>query len=148
MFRGSSFHTIDAKGRFIIPSRYREVVKASGQDYVMITQMDGCLFAYTLDEWTKVENNLLQFPEKSDAMRRFVRFFIGSAHELRCDGQGRVLIPPALKQYAGLEKDIVLVGALNRFEIWSKENYDLEHEKNAEDLRNEDVRRDIAKLGL
>jgi MraZ protein len=148
MFRGNSFHTIDAKGRFIIPTRFHEVVKASGQDFVMITQMDGCLFAYTLDEWTKVETKLLHLPKKSDAMRRFVRFFIGSAHELRCDAQRRVLIPPTLKQYAGLEKEIVLVGALDRFEIWSKENYALEHEKHAEDLRDGEVRGEIAHLGL
>lgn len=148
MFRSSSFHTIDAKGRIIVPTRFRDVIKASGHESLMISRMDGCLYAYTIDEWKKVENKILQLPQKSEAMRRFVRLFIGSAHEARCDGQGRILITPPLKQYAGLDKDIVLVGVLDHFEIWSKENYDSQDEKNAEDLSQEDFRNEVAQLGL
>ena len=114
MFRGSSFHTIDPKGRIIIPTRFRDVIKASGADSIMITCMDSCLFAYTHDQWGKLEQRILHLPEKSEAMRRFQRVFIGGAHDCRCDAQGRVLIPPFLKQYSGLEKEIVLVGVLDR----------------------------------
>ena len=113
MFRGSSFHTIDPKGRIIVPARFRDVIKASGADSIMITRMDSCLFAYTQDEWGKLEQKILHLPEKSEAMRRFQRVFIGGAHDCKCDAQGRVLIPPFLKQYSGLEKEIVLVGVLD-----------------------------------
>jgi MraZ protein len=148
MFRGSSFHTIDPKGRFIIPARFRDVIKGTGQDLIMITRMDGCLYAYVMDEWTKVENNILDLPQKNDAMRRFQRIFIGSCQECKCDTQGRVLIPPALKDYAGLEKEIVLVGVINRFEIWSKEKWDQENGQMDIDLGDDQVRQEIAQLRL
>jgi len=148
MFRGSSFHTIDKKGRIIIPSRFRDAIKNTGQDLIMITGMDRCLFAYGMDEWTDIENKILHRPQKSEAMRRFQRIFIGNSQECKCDTQGRVLIPPALKKYAGLEKDIVLVGVINRFEIWSKERWDDENEQMDTDMGDEQVRQEIALLGL
>jgi MraZ protein len=148
MFRGSSFHTIDKKGRIIIPTRFRDAITHTGKDLIMITRMDNCLFAYGLDEWTEIENKILHLPQKSDAMRRFQRIFIGSSQECKCDAQGRVLIPPALKTYAGLEKEIVLVGVINRFEIWSKTKWDQENEQMDTDLGEEQVRQEIAQLGL
>jgi MraZ protein len=148
MFRGSSFHTIDPKGRIIIPARFRDVIKGTGQDLIMITRMDDCLFAYGMEEWTEIENRILRLPQKSDAMRRFQRIFIGSAQDCKCDTQGRVLIPPALKDYAGLEKEIVLVGVINRFEIWSKERWDHENGVMESDLGDAQVRQEIAQLGL
>ncbi len=148
MFRGSSFHTIDAKGRIIIPTRFRDVIKASGKDSIMITRLDSCLFAYTHDQWSKLEQKILQLPVKSEEMRRFQRVFIGSAQDCRCDSQGRVLIPPFLKQYSGLEKEIVLVGVLERFEIWAKENWDLENDQMEKDLGDDRFRQEIAQLGL
>ncbi|BBO82962.1 division/cell wall cluster transcriptional repressor MraZ [Desulfosarcina ovata] len=148
MFRGSSFHTIDPKGRIIIPTRFRDVLKAGGDERVMITCMDDCLFAYTLDEWSKLEQKILHLPQKSESMRRFQRIFIGGAHDCKCDGQGRVLIPPFLKKYAGLEKEIVLVGVLDRFEIWSQDNWDRENGQMAKDMGDDQVRQEIAQLGL
>jgi MraZ protein len=148
MFRGSSFHTIDSKGRIIIPARFRDVVKAGGNDSIMITRMDKCLFAYTHEEWSKLEQKILQLPEKSESMRRFQRVFIGAAHDCRCDNQGRVLIPPFLKQYSKLEKEIVLVGVLDRFEIWSRENWDRENGLMEKDMGDVQVRNEIAQLGL
>ena len=148
MFRGSSFHTIDPKGRIIVPTRFREVIKDSGTDSIMITRMDSCLFAYDHDRWRELEQKILHLPEKSEAMRRFQRFFIGGAQDCKCDNQGRVLIPPFLKQYSGLEKEIVLVGSLDRFEIWSRENWDRENGLMEKDLGNEQVRHEIAQLGL
>ncbi|GAB6904837.1 Protein MraZ [Desulfosarcina cetonica] len=148
MFRGSSSHTIDAKGRIIIPARFRDVINASGDERIMITRMDNCLFAYTFNEWNKVEQRILQLPQKSERMRRFQRFFIGSAQDCRCDGQGRVLIPPMLKGYAGLEKEVVLVGVMSRFEIWSKEKLDREEEQLATDMGDEQIREEISHLGL
>jgi MraZ protein len=148
MFRGSSFHTIDPKGRIIIPTRFRDVVKTDGADSIMITCMDQCLFAYTHAEWGKLEQKILDLQVKSEALRRFQRIFIGGAHDCKCDAQGRVLIPPFLKQYAQLEKEIVLVGVLVRFEIWSRDNWDRENGLMAQDMTEAPVRQEIAQLGL
>lgn len=148
MFRGSSSHTLDVKGRLIIPARFRDVIRAGGGDAVMITRMDGSLFAYTLSEWSKIEERILSLAEKSDSMRRFRRVFVGGAHECPVDKQGRVLIPPALRAYAGLEKEVVLVGVLEHFEIWSQQNWDKENEAMEMDMQQVEVRNEIAKLGL
>ena len=148
MFRGSSFHTIDAKGRVIIPARFRDVIRSSGVDEVMISRMDGALVAYTSEEWRKIETRILSLAEKSDTMRRFRRVFIGGAFACPCDRQARILIPPTLRQYAGLERDIVLAGVLDHFEIWSRENWERENRAMEEDMLNEAVRSEIARLGL
>lgn len=148
MFRGSSFHTIDEKGRIIIPARFRDVIKAGGSDGVMVSRMDSCLFAYTFDEWSKIENKILSLVEKSENMRRFRRVFIGGAFECCCDKQGRILIPPTLRQYAALEKELVLAGVLGHFEIWSRENWESENVSMEEDMKKEEVRNEISKLSL
>ncbi len=148
MFQGASYHSIDPKGRIIIPARFRDVVKASGVDGVMITRMDSCLFAYTHDQWRILEKKIHDLPQKSDDTRLFQRLFIGAAHDCRCDAQGRVLIPPFLKQYAGLEKEIVLVGVPGRFEIWSREKWDLENERFEEKLSTEKMRDVVTQIGI
>ncbi len=148
MFRGTSFHTIDAKGRIIIPSRFREVVQESGEEHLMISRMDKSLFAYTFAEWGKIESKIMSLAEKSENMRRFRRVFVGGAFDCACDKQDRVLIPPILRQYAEIEKDIVLVGVLDHFEIWSREHWDDENATMETDMKKEEVRNEIAKLGL
>jgi transcriptional regulator MraZ len=148
MFRGSSFNTIDSKGRIIIPARFRDVIKAGGGDGVIVTRLDKALFAYTFDQWSKIESKVLAMSETSEYMRRFRRVFIGGASDCNCDKQGRILIPPVLRQYAEFEKEIVLVGQIVHFEIWSKENYEQEVVQMEEDMKKEDVSNEIAKLGL
>ncbi|MBW1941154.1 MAG: division/cell wall cluster transcriptional repressor MraZ [Deltaproteobacteria bacterium] len=149
MFRGCSFHTIDSKGRIIIPARFREVLKQTGGlDGVMVSRMDKSLFAYTFEEWNKIEAKILSMAEKSAAMRRFRRVFIGGAFECLCDKQGRILIPPSLRQYAEIEREIVLVGVLDHFEIWPRVNWENENNLMEEDMNNEEVRNEVAKLGL
>jgi MraZ protein len=148
MFRGSSTHTLDSKGRIIVPTRFRRVIQDGGQDAVMITRMDKSLFAYALDQWGKIEEKILALAEKSDAMRRFRRVFVGGAFECPCDKQGRVLIPPTLREYAQLGKDIVLVGVLDHFEIWSKDNWEKENQLMESDMLKEEVRSEISRLGL
>jgi MraZ protein len=148
MFRGSSFHTIDPKGRIIIPSRFREAIKEGGGDGVMITRMDRSLFAYTFDAWSEIESRILSLAETSEYMRRFRRVFIGGAFECMSDKQGRILVPPTLRQYGDLEKEIALVGQINHFEIWSKERYEEEVKQMEEDMKKEEVSIEIAKLGL
>ncbi len=148
MFRESSFNTIDSKGRIIIPARFRDVIKAEGSDRVIVTRLDKALFAYTFDQWSKIESRVLAMSETSEYMRRFRRVFIGGASDCNCDKQGRILIPPVLRQYAELEKEIVLVGQIVHFEIWSKENYEHEVVQMEEDMKKEAVSNEIAKLGL
>ena len=148
MFRGSSFHTIDSKGRIIIPARFRDVIKADGSYGVMLSRMDGALIAYTFDEWRKIENRILTLAEKDESMRRFRRVFIGGSFECPCDKQDRILIPQNLREYAEFEKDIVLVGVLDHFEIWSRDNWNRENMDMEKDMKKEDVRNVIAKLGI
>jgi MraZ protein len=148
MFRGSSFHNLDAKGRIIIPRRFRDVIQADGGDSIMVSRMDKCLLAFTPSEWLKIEAKILSMAEKSENMRRFRRVFIGGAFECSCDKQDRILIPPSLRQYAGFEKEIVLVGVLDHFEIWSRENWDNENLNLEKDMKKEEVRNEIARLGI
>jgi len=148
MFRGSSFHTIDAKGRVIIPTRFRDVIRADGADGLMISRMDSCLVGFTFNEWRNIESKILAMAEKNDNMRRFRRVFIGGSFECSCDKQDRILVPPSLRQYAELEKEIVLVGVLDHFEIWSRDNYDKETMVLEKDMKKEEVRNEIARLGI
>ncbi|MEJ5359462.1 MAG: division/cell wall cluster transcriptional repressor MraZ [Desulfobacterales bacterium] len=148
MFRGSSYHTIDDKGRIVIPSRFRELIRSEDGEGLMISRMDRCLVAFPMSSWVRLEERILKLAEKSEVMRRFRRVFIGGAHECVCDKQDRLLIPPALRQYAGLNKEIVLVGVLDHFEIWSRENYENEELMLANDLKDPEARNEIAKLGI
>ena len=148
MFRGSSYHTIDAKGRVIIPARFRDVIRADGADGLMISRMDSCLVGFTFNEWRNIESKILAMAEKNDNMRRFRRVFIGGSFECSCDKQDRILVPPSLRQYAELEKEIVLVGVLDHFEIWSRDNYDKETMVLEKDMKKEEVRNEIARLGI
>jgi MraZ protein len=132
----------------IIPSRFRDLIRVGGADAVMVTRMDKCLCAYPLNEWSKIEKKILDLAEKGDAMRRFRRVFVGGAFECACDKQGRVLIPPTLREYGALEKDIILVGVLDHFEIWSRENWDKENQLMENDMLKEEVRFEISRLGL
>jgi MraZ protein len=148
MFRGSSYHTIDDKGRIVVPSRFRELARSEDGDGIMVSRMDQCLVAYPIEAWHQLEERILRLAEKSDIMRRFRRVFIGGAHECSCDKQDRILIPPSLRQYAGLKKDIVLVGVLDHFEIWSRENHENEELMLLNDLKNPEARNEIARLGI
>lgn len=131
-----------------MPTRFRDVVAASGDEGIMITGMDECLFGYTLVEWSELERRILEAPSQNNAYRRFSRKFIGRCQECRFDSQGRILIPPVLKQYAGLTKDVVLVGVLKRFEIWSRERWESEDDQMERDMEDESLRDAIAQLGL
>ena len=146
MFRSSSFHTIDPKGRIIVPARFRDYIRANGGNGIMISNIDYSLYAYTFNEWQNIEKKILS--AKSQHMRQFKRFFLGNACECMCDKQERILIPQTLREYANLEKDIVLVGVLDHFEIWSRERWDNENRKMEKEMEKEEVREAIASLGL
>jgi len=146
VFRSSSFHTIDAKGRIIIPARFRNILKADKVYGVMVSNKDDCLYAFTFTQWEKVESKILS--AKTNAMADFRRFFLGNSCECLCDKQDRIRIPQNLREYAGLTKEIVLVGNLDRFEIWARDRWDEINRKMEQELKKEEVREEIASLGL
>ena len=118
MFLGEYQHTIDDKGRIIIPAKFRE---ALGSEFIITRGLDQCLFVYPKAEWAVLEQKLKSLPlMKSDA-RAFTRFFFSGATECELDKQGRINIPKNLCEYAKLEKECVVIGVSNRVEIWSKE---------------------------
>lgn len=119
--KGQFNHTIDAKGRLIIPSKLREKL---GNEFVLTKGLDGCLYAYPTDEWQKFEEKLNTLPIANKAARTFKRFFISGAVDCEIDSQGRILIPAILREAAGLEKDVVVIGNGEKAEIWSKEKWD------------------------
>ena len=112
----------------------------------MVSNKDDCLYAYTFSEWEKVETKVLA--AKSSAMEDFRRFFLGNSCECMCDKQDRILIPKSLREYADLEKEIVLVGNLNHFEIWARDKWNAVNKKVEQKLKREEVREEIASLGL
>lgn len=121
MFMGEYNHTVDLKGRLIIPSRFRE---ALGDTFVITRGMDGCLFVYDNEEWQAFEEKLKALPLIDKESRQFARFFLSGAAQVEVDKQGRILIPANLREAAALEKDVVLVGVASRIEIWSKERWE------------------------
>lgn len=122
MFMGEYNHTIDAKSRLIIPSKFREIL---GDEFVVTKGLDGCLFVFDNTEWTAFEEKLQKLPSLTNPdVRKFVRFFMAGATTVEVDKQGRILIPTGLRDFAALEKDVVMIGVGSRMEIWSKERYD------------------------
>ena len=120
MFMGEYNHIIDAKGRLIIPAKFRELL---GEEFVLTKGLDGCLFIYPMDEWNAFEEKLRALPLTNKNARTFSRFFVAGATSCELDKQGRILVPATLREFAGLEKDVVLTGNINRIEIWSKEKW-------------------------
>lgn len=117
MFIGEYQHNVDPKGRLIIPSRFREEL---GYKFIITKGLDNCLFVYSLEEWANLEAKLRTLPLTNKDARAFVRFFFSGASECETDKQGRILIPANLREYARLEKDVVVIGVSTRVEIWDK----------------------------
>lgn len=120
MFMGEYQHTIDAKGRLIIPSKFREKL---GDHFVVTKGLDKCLFVYPQNEWKLFEEKLKQLPLTSSDARKFIRFFFAGAIDCELDNQGRIILPGHLREYAGIKKDIVSIGVNNRVEIWNKDSW-------------------------
>ena len=120
MFMGEYQHSLDAKGRLIVPSKFRDEL---GDGAVMTRGLDNCLFLFPKPEWTILEEKLKALPlTKADA-RQFVRFFFSGAAECDQDKQGRIMLPTNLRAYGDIEKDVVVIGVSNRIEIWSRERW-------------------------
>ncbi len=120
MFRGRFEHTLDAKGRLSIPSRFRETLSERYDSRLVVTTYDGCLIAYPFMEWQKLEEKVAALPKFNKDTRAFLRFFYSSAADCAIDKLGRILIPQTLRDYAKFERDVFLVGAFEHIEIWSK----------------------------
>jgi MraZ protein len=120
MLMGEYEHTLDEKGRITIPARLRDEFHGH---FVITKGLDGCLFVYPMTEWERMEERLKSLPMTNASARAFARLFLAGAQEVETDKQFRVVIPPRLRQHAGIERDIVLVGVSTRVELWSQERW-------------------------
>ena len=125
MFRSHHQISLDAKGRLVIPARYRDLLKehCNGQLVITIDIQDACLRIYPLPVWEELEAQLERLPSTNPGVRRIQRLVLGYASDVEMDNSGRVLVPPALRQDAGLEKELVLVGQGKKLELWSEEKW-------------------------
>lgn len=121
MFLGEYQHSLDPKARVTIPARFREEL---GCKFVATKGLDNCIFIYPMDEWKVLEGKLRTLPFTRSDVRSFVRFFFAGACEMEMDKQGRILLPVNLRDYAGIEKDLVIIGVGSRIEIWSSESWE------------------------
>lgn len=121
MFFGEYEHSIDAKGRVIIPAKLRE---ALGEHFIITKGLDECLFVYPMEQWRAFEEKLQALPLNQPSARAFSRFFFSGATEGELDKQGRVMLPQNLRDYGGLSKEIVITGSGNRLEIWDKDKWE------------------------
>lgn len=142
MFIGEYQHAIDSKNRMIIPSKFREQL---GEKFVLTKGLDGCLYAYTLNEWSILESKLKNLPLTSKDARAFVRFFFAGANEIDVDKQGRALIPQNLSEYAKIIKDIVSIGVSTRIEIWSREMWE---QYNNQNINFDEIAEKMNELGI
>lgn len=143
LFIGEYQHSIDSKGRLIIPSKFREGL---GERFVLTKGLDGCLFVYSLSEWKTFEEKLAILPLTSKDARAFVRFFFAGASECEFDKQGRIVIPSNLREYAKITKDAVIIGVSNRIEVWSKDQW-IDY-NNDEDLSYDAIAEKMSFLGI
>ncbi|HYG59939.1 MAG TPA: division/cell wall cluster transcriptional repressor MraZ [Symbiobacteriaceae bacterium] len=130
MFMGEFQHSVDAKGRMIIPAKFREGL---GERFIVTRGLDNCLFVFPLREWAAMSDRLEQLPMASGAARQFTRLLYSGATECELDPQGRILIPTNLRQYAAIDKEAVVIGVPKRVEIWAREKweqYSLDGEEN------------------
>ena len=120
MFIGEYHHSIDSKGRIIIPSKFREEL---GNNFIVTRGIENCLFVYSIDNWDKICGKLNSLPFTRKDARNFIRFFMSGATEVELDNQGRINISSVLVNYASLEKDCVIIGTGDRLEIWAMESW-------------------------
>jgi MraZ protein len=132
VFTGSYFHTMDNKGRVSIPARYREILKDRKDRQIILTNFGGYLLAFPQTEWSKIEAKFAEQPLFRKDLRNFQRFLISGVEECLLDRQGRILVPPNLRDYARLSREVCLVGAIRCFEIWDRSTFEA-HRKQLEE---------------
>jgi MraZ protein len=121
MFRGSFEHSVDSKGRVSVPSRFREIISERYEGKLILTMdFDKCIMVYPLEEWERVEEKIKSLPQSQKEVKDYTRFVFSNAAECELDKQGRILIPPSLREGARINKSVMVVGILNKMEIWDK----------------------------
>lgn len=143
MFYGEFQHTLDPKGRMIIPAAYREELKGK---FMIAKGLEQCLFIFSMPQWNSLVDKLQTLPLSNTSARDFNRYFFSSAAECEMDGQSRILISPGLRKYAGLEKDIAIIGVGSRVEVWDKTKW--ESYTQGENLSPENIANTFALLGI
>ena len=143
MFIGEYEHSVDAKGRLIMPSKLKQDL---GESFIVTKGLDSCLFVFSLTEWSNFEEKLKTLPLTNKNARDFVRFFLSGATECELDKQGRFLISANLRQYASLEKDVVIIGVGTRLEIWNKEKW--QEYSNEENISADEIAGNMTMLGI
>ena len=146
MFRGRHEYGIDSKGRLAIPAKFREILVAQFDERLIVTHFDQCLWAYPVSLWQVLEKKIGQLPQFLEEVKALQRVFVSAASECPLDKQGRILLPPTLRDYAGLSKDVVLVGMTQRIEIWSKSRWKKVFGDSQKKL--ESLQEKLAELGL
>jgi len=135
MFRGHVYRTLDTKGRLILPPEFREIVLSQDEaGRIMLTNLDGCVVGYTYPKWLELEQSFNEINLLNRRLRDFQRFFISGAKEVVMDSQGRILVPPHLRKYAKLNREVVLAGVGHKFEIWDQERFEMQISKVEEDF--------------
>jgi len=133
MWYGTYIHSIDTKDRFILPSKFRDKIKELGSRKFYLTRgLDGCLFLFSYEIWRDLEDKLKSLSFTKQQSRFFNRLYFSGAQEVEIDSQGRVVLPDYLKEYAGISKDIVIIGVADRIEIWARNKWDKFDEDNRE----------------
>ena len=143
MLIGEFEHSLDAKGRLIMPAKLRESI---GDSFVVTKGLDGCLFAFSAEEWSNFEEKLKALPLSNRNSREFTRFFLSGASECEIDKQGRFLIPNNLRESASLQKDVVIIGVGTRIEIWDREKWNSYN--SSENISVEDIAENMTNLGI
>jgi MraZ protein len=126
-FSGKYYYTVDSKGRIIIPAPFREIISShyNPKLYVANDAFDKCLHLYPQEEWNAIEEKVRKLPSMDDAVKYFKRKVIASAQEVELDKQGRILVPAAHREDAGLHSEIVIVGQIDRIDLWDRREWDL-----------------------
>lgn len=143
MFYGEYQHSVDAKGRVIVPSKFRDGL---GEKFILTKGLDNCLFAYSSEEWSNLEAKLRSLPFTDKDVRAFVRFFFAGATECEVDKQGRILVPQNLREYAELDKDVYIIGVSTRVEVWDKSKW--ENYSGDENMSADNIAEKMAMLGI
>ena len=131
MFYGEYEHSLDTKGRVIIPAKFREIFKEHYAEKFYLTRgLDQCLFVFTEETWKTQERKFHEMPFTKSESRRFNRLYFSGACDVVCDKQGRILVPDYLKQFAGIKIDVVIIGVSDRIEIWSKDKWESFYSEN------------------
>lgn len=145
MFRGRSRHTLDEKGRLAIPARFKENLNIKGENCLVVTNHLNCLWAFSHDDWRVIEEKAATLSLLDNAVNTYRRYFISGAQECPLK-QGRITIPPDLREIAGLNKEVVLVGELKLFEIWDRGRWEEEFQRARESFP--DASQSLSELGI